>query len=553
MRTSETALIRLAGPFRIEGPDGGDLTPPGKRSKALIAMLALAPEGVRSRSWLQDRLWSDRPQAQGSASLRQELSSLRRCLSLHGVDLFTTDRDTVRLDRARVRLDIETDDPSLARQELLEGLDICDSEFEEWLRLERSRWSAQAETLSETHVLGAITAPDAARTRPVLGLLASCAPADITASDYLLDVLSRTVLGFDVVDVADFRTDNGAVSAPPVNSAIDWMLRTNVSAKRGVVLVSVSLYGVGDGKRLWSYSAHIPLAELYCANSVTVAAFVNRVAARTLDLIDNPRSMRDSQRYQSARCALGAIYQICRLGDRDLDAAESLLCRAYALEPRSSYLGWRLLAAVTRIGERRITRSAAFDEQTRELMVQAVDSDPYNALTLALTAHAHSFIFHEYEYALGLLDRATDIDPMQPIALDMRGLTLGYLGEAERGYADAMRARSIGPPPPYEFLVDATCCVLATLSGRYAEGVVHGRRVLARKPNFLPALRYTAACEGLLERKDEAARTLRRLRQYEPDFTVEMLRQPDYPVAGILGASLIEKGLAGLELAHHTE
>ncbi len=292
---------------------------------------------------------------------------------------------------------------------------------------------------------------------------------------------------------------------------------------------------------------------MYRPDSIAVGAFVNRIVFRTLDLIENPRSSSESSRHQAARWALGAIYQIFRLGDRDLDGADSLLAQAHALEPRSSFVGWRVMVSVMRFGERRTRRTPAFDERVRELMVRAVDSDPYNALTLALTAHAHSFIFHEYECALGLLDRATNVNPLQPIAWDMRALTLGYLGETERGYADALRARAIASPPPYEFLIDATCCVLATLSGRYAEGIAHGRRVLARKPNFLPALRYMAACEGHLGRNADATRTIRRLREFEPDFTLGMLRQPDYPVAGVLGASFIEKGLSGLALAHHVE
>jgi TolB-like protein len=136
------ARLRLLGPLSLEAPDGTDVTPKGKRAKALIALLALAPNGVRSRRWLQDKLWSDRPQEQGSASLRQEVSALRRLFREAGVDILSIDREVLRLDLAAVARDI--DDPSAPTwgQDLLEGLDIRDSEFEDWLRTERMRFDA---------------------------------------------------------------------------------------------------------------------------------------------------------------------------------------------------------------------------------------------------------------------------------------------------------------------------------------------------------------------------------------------------------------------------
>ncbi len=218
-------LVRLAGPFRLEARDGLDVTPPGKRSKALVAMLALAPKAVRSRAWLQDHLWSDRAPAQAAASLRQELSSLRRFLGQHDANVLTTDRDTVRLDLERVRLDIEGDDLGLATQDLLEGLDICDPEFEEWLRLERARWCNRADAMATSRAVVRVDAAAANKARPVLGLAASCASGALAPGNYLMDLLAEALLGFEVIDIADFRSHSETDPAPPAIAGIDWVLR----------------------------------------------------------------------------------------------------------------------------------------------------------------------------------------------------------------------------------------------------------------------------------------------------------------------------------------
>lgn len=140
--TEGQVLMRLIGPLTLVKANGSDITPKGKRAKALLALLALSPAGVRSRRWVQDKLWSERPQEQGAASLRQEISNLRRSFKAAGVEILKSDRETLRLDRSLVHLDLE-DPAALAQgEDLLEGLDIRDPEFEDWLRTERMRYDA---------------------------------------------------------------------------------------------------------------------------------------------------------------------------------------------------------------------------------------------------------------------------------------------------------------------------------------------------------------------------------------------------------------------------
>src|SRR5215204_6707828 len=70
--------ISVIGAFRVLAHDGEDLTPRGRKARAVLALLALTPTRRRSRSALQDKLWSDRGPEQGAASLRQALTEIRR-------------------------------------------------------------------------------------------------------------------------------------------------------------------------------------------------------------------------------------------------------------------------------------------------------------------------------------------------------------------------------------------------------------------------------------------------------------------------------------------
>jgi DNA-binding SARP family transcriptional activator len=95
----------------------------------------------RSRAWLQDKLWSDRPQEHGAASLRQCLTEIRSILREHPA-CFKTEAGWIGFDPDRVVVNSAPPDRDAGGDvEFLEGLDIRDPEFEHWLRDQRMSYS----------------------------------------------------------------------------------------------------------------------------------------------------------------------------------------------------------------------------------------------------------------------------------------------------------------------------------------------------------------------------------------------------------------------------
>ncbi|MCV0405374.1 MAG: hypothetical protein K5872_04000 [Rhizobiaceae bacterium] len=159
----EVLTVNLIGPMTIIGPDGRDCTPKGRKSCALVAMLAVAPDGRRGRRWLQSHLWSDRGDRQGAASLRQALLEIRNSFGPWR-DAIRSDALVAALDLKRVALDIESEStrsPPSEIREFLEGLDIRDPEFEDWVRDQRSYWSAYFEQMATTVPRNGAHSPDA--------------------------------------------------------------------------------------------------------------------------------------------------------------------------------------------------------------------------------------------------------------------------------------------------------------------------------------------------------------------------------------------------------
>lgn len=138
--------LNLLGMFGLFAPDGSRIAISSKKGMALIALVATARGGVRSRGWLQDILWGSRATAQAKASLRRELSNLRQATNSGRVALLAADHQRVSLaidhldiDVSRLERGAEPLTQAHLLPEFLEGLDIAGEEgFEDWLRTQRS-------------------------------------------------------------------------------------------------------------------------------------------------------------------------------------------------------------------------------------------------------------------------------------------------------------------------------------------------------------------------------------------------------------------------------
>lgn len=131
-----TLEIRLMGPF--EARLNGDTVPVrSRRARALLGLLALSPSRCVTRDGAASLLWPDRGEAQARASLRQELSALKKTLEPLGVEVFEADADRIELvEGAPVSFDVWSEDlaDGALRGALMEDVDLRFEAFEDWRR-----------------------------------------------------------------------------------------------------------------------------------------------------------------------------------------------------------------------------------------------------------------------------------------------------------------------------------------------------------------------------------------------------------------------------------
>jgi DNA-binding SARP family transcriptional activator/TolB-like protein len=150
--------MRLIGQMEAWTLTSESVLPPGRKTRALLAVVALSAPRPVLRGRLAELLWSRRPEEQARASLRQEIHRLLEALSFANSEILIVTRDHLSLRPGTVWIDVEEvmratiAEPaslSLLDGDLLEDLDGIDPTFDAWLTTERERLRDRARTVAE--------------------------------------------------------------------------------------------------------------------------------------------------------------------------------------------------------------------------------------------------------------------------------------------------------------------------------------------------------------------------------------------------------------------
>ena len=150
--------LKLLGTMAVHDNLGRSALPRGRKTRAVIGVLALnAPRPVL-RDHLAELLWSRRGREQARASLRQAVHELQRCLQPISRDLLRTERTHLRLQAANLWVDVQAlaratpadrDALDLFDGPLMEDLGGLDPAFDRWLIEERRAVARRAVALAE--------------------------------------------------------------------------------------------------------------------------------------------------------------------------------------------------------------------------------------------------------------------------------------------------------------------------------------------------------------------------------------------------------------------
>ncbi len=514
---------RLFGPFRMYTDAGDDVTPRSVKTRALVALLLTGADGSRGRRWLQDKLWSDRGSEQASGSLRQALFELRRVLGPEA-SVLTSDRLSVTLDLAQIRV--------LPRegvgQEFLEGIDVGDPEFEDWLVLERSSRESvpvRTEARPGSLLIGASQPP------PLSVLLRGPGPTDSPARLTLETLVDVFVVILAEEALADVYLETHGATEDDAELVLDLVHHTESNILRARLIC------VHSGRHVWTGTLRLDANDTDSAMRIEIA----RLATEGAQAAVAEGLRRRGQASQDKTGIIRAVRNIFTFRPADLAEADRLLASLGDTYP--SALGWRVFLKMVHRIESAIPEDADFAAEVEALVQQSLSRGQQNTMVLAAAAHACIKVLNRPEDALILAERALQINWANPFAIDALSDALLKRERFDEAHALATAAQRIGQSTPMSHFFDMGLCLSSVACGRYEEALSMARQAAALAPSFRPALRYGVLLNAALGLQEDAHRTLARLRSVEPDLVIDrLLDDPDYPVATFRASSIARGG-----------
>ncbi|MDF0601758.1 hypothetical protein P1J78_13515 [Psychromarinibacter sp. C21-152] len=521
--------LHLSGAFRATDATGSDVTGLSRRGQALLAVLSQHPDMRAERGHLADLLWSDRGEEQARASLRQELTTLRKALP-DGV--LETDRHCVRLDPTCVEAVI------VPGATFLEGFDLASEGFEDWLRDTRA-------ALTDTPQAPAPPS-DVLFSRPAVLLFAfetlSEDDRDRMIAAGLADDLRTTLsywrwfpvigpeaIGWKTAKEADLRATAAEVDAA-------YAVTGTIRCLGNRVKITVGLTEAETGRSRWSGQFAGTLDDIFAFQEDVSRAIVAQLEPQ-ISRVEAVRIARTRPSSVGPWQLLAQADEVDRRGGEGYGTPESnweqvrLMERALELAPdfapaharigciqfRAGLLGWVE------------DRTAAFDTSL-EHTSRALAIDPDN-----WEAHAYSGlvgIFGRQEYSSGRFhsQEAVRLNPSAALARHALGCALEWLGEPETALEHLHLIFRLNPNHKGRAaaLGDITTCEM--FIGHRDAALDAAERLLAIAPGYARGLQRCVVTFGYFDVTERAAHALDMLRREQPDFGEAYVRET-YPYA----------------------
>lgn len=302
---------------------------------------------------------------------------------------------------------------------------------------------------------------------------------------------------------------------------VRYALSGNVRRTATRVRVATQLYDAETDVSLWGDVAEGTPDDLFEMQDHIVARVVAGIAPHVRSAELSRALRKRPENFTAYDSTLQALSCINSLEKGTFFRARDHLERAMSEDatfamPVAWAARWRSLL----IGQNWSTDLRGDAEAAAALAARAIALDPQNSLALATYGHVRSFLFHDYDVALGYFERALSACPNNAIAWLLSSGTLSYVGRAAEAVRHAEQALRLSPFDPGLFAFYTFQGMAHYCNGDYEAAAAAGRRSLSERPAYTANLRILSATLAALGQQAEATEIARRLLLLEPSFNL---------------------------------
>lgn len=504
---------------RSAGAGGFEIT--GAKHKALFALLATAPLGRRTRSFLQDTLWGTACYDTGRQSLRRALSDIKQIMGEAFSEVLTNTNSDVSLDLSKVSF---VGRPGAG--ELLEGINIRESGFVRWLdamRLNPEQIYSLYSVRSQPPPPPMLPAISVLPFRTIGG-----SPDDAVLGDWLAEEACRSLSRSNLIAVISHWSSRSInvqmvdVATIRERLAVDYCVAGTLRIRGDEIVLDADFLDVVSGRILWTRQFLGGLNSFLGRTSEGVSEIVTAVG-RTIadDAIAHvsDRRLTEVADHRLLLAGVGLMHRpSLRAFARSRDLIEEALRRApHAAEAHAWHGKWHVLSVFNGWS----TDPAKDTQHAIDCTARALDINPESAFALTIDGFAHNNLLRRMDVAGDRYNAALKRNPNESLAWLMRSALHAFRDEPDAAVVAAEKARRLSPIDPFQYYYESLSATALFAADRYGEALDLAERSLLRHDRHVSTLRAKTASLYCLGRVEEARIAAAEILRRQPDFTVE--------------------------------
>jgi adenylate cyclase len=384
---------------------------------------------------------------------------------------------------------------------------------------------------SEVAVTPITDRPERTAGRPSIAVLPLMVEGDDPGRGYFGEGVVEDIIGslaalhelFVISRSSTLRYRGGSVDVREVGRdlGVGYVLSGNVRRANDRIRLAVELAESRRGTVVWARHFDGMAGDLFALQDEIASKVVATLAPQVREMELRGALRQRPESLEAYDCFLRGSTQRYRLSPKEFAEAGTWLRRAIDLDPGYA-APYAVLANWHSI---RVAQGwspdpdADFLEVTR-LSAAALERDSFDATALALCGHVKSFLFHEFDEALALFERALAACPNSALAWTRSSATYSYIGLADEAIVRAEQGMRLSPFDPHLFFAHASLALGHYVAGRYDEAVRWGQKAMDANPRFTANLRTLAAGLAAANKLADAQAVSRALLALEPQFRV---------------------------------
>jgi TolB-like protein/class 3 adenylate cyclase len=365
--------------------------------------------------------------------------------------------------------------------------------------------------------------------------------------DDIITGLSQVKWFFVIARNSSFIYKGRAVDVKQVGRelGVRYVLEGSIRRAGDRIRITGQLIDAGTGAHIW--------ANRFDGSMDNIFAFQDQITANVIGAIEPSLRRAEIERARRKRpnsldaydFYLRALPYAYANTPQDSEEALRLLLQALDREPdyptAQAHAAWCYEQRFFRGGHRAKDKAEAV-RHARAAMASATD----DALALAIAAFVVAMLTHDYESAIGTVDRALLLNGNSALTLGFSAMTEANAGRYEAAIEHGLRAIHLSPLDPMNYHPYLGMGFAYLFSGRNEEAVVASNHAIQANPSFMVSHALLVASYAQLGHLDAAKVAAQRLLEAAPSFTVTMMEQMEFTAperVAQFGAALRQAGL----------